>query len=215
MLEKGATDMTTMIEDDAFEITEDDDEEERCREGSLTYQRIRALPTLRPQDWRRLLRDIQRHRPEHFAIVHTMVELGLPLVAVLGLWLEDLNFEERLLRVVRGWGETGAFPIPNLKRPFHPHGDFGHLTVPLTPDNHQILRDHLAELQDRSRPCDPTDWLFPGRGNQPWKFRYVTNFTILPALKRCGLPKLFPKDLYYCMYKTRIEEALRHDQPNN
>lgn len=203
--------MTTSIDDDAFEMTEDDDEEERCRQGSVAYQRILALPTFARQDWQRLLRDIHDHRPEHFPIVHTMVDLGLPLVAVLGLSIDNLGLEERVLRVVQGWGETGAFPIPNIKRPFHPHGDLGHLIVSLTSESHQVLRDHLAELRDSGRPCDATAWLFPGRGNQPWKFRYVTNYTILPALKRCGLPQLFPKNLYYCIYKTRIEEALRHD----
>lgn len=204
--------MSTSIEDNAFEMTEDEDEEERCRQGSVAYQRILALPTFSRQDWQRLLSDIQCHRPEHFAIVHTMVELGLPLVAVLGLSIDNLSFEERVLRVVQGWGERGAFPIPDPKHPFHPHGDLGRLVIPLTSESHQILRDHLAELRDRGRPCDPTAWLFPGRGNHPWKFRYVTNYTILPALQRCGLPQLFPKNLYYCIQKTRIEEAFRHDQ---
>lgn len=211
VVEKGTTAMTTMSEDDDFEMIEDDDEEERCREGSLTYQRILALPTFSRQDWQRLLRDIHHHRPEHYAIAHTMVDLGLPLVAVLGLSIGNLDLKEHVVRVVQGWGETGAFPIPNLEHPFHPHGDLGQLIVPLTSQSQQVLRDHLAELHACGRPCDASAWLFPGRGNQPWKFRYVTNYTLLAALKRCGLPQLFPKEFYYCIYKTRIEEDSRHD----
>lgn len=210
--------MATRSQDQKFEITidvdVDEDEEEQCREGSAAYQRIRALPTYSSQDWQRLLSDIHVHRPEHFAIVHTMVDLGLPLVAVLGLSIGNLSFGEDVVRITRGWGETGAFPIPNPAHPFHPHGDLGHLMVPLTSLSHQILRDHLAGLQACGRPCASTDWLFPGRGNQPWKFRYVTNFTILPALERCGMVPLFPKELYYCIYKTRIEEECRHDHAN-
>jgi len=201
-----------MIEDDTFEITEDEDENKRCREGSEAYQHIRALPTFSLQDWQRVLDTVQRHHPKHFGVVHTMVDLRLPLVAVLGLSIGDLDFPNGTVRVVQGWGETGAFPIPNLTHPFHPHGDLGHLVIPMTPKSQQVFLDQLAQLRACGRPCGPTDWVFPGRGNQPWKFRYVTNGTILPALEQCELPKLYPKDLYYCLYKTHIKEACNHEQ---
>lgn len=202
--------MTTMPEDDKFEIEEEEDEDERCSTGSRSYQHIRCLPTFSSKDWSRLLKDIRVHRPDHYALVHTMVKTGLPLVAVLGIQIGELSLQERVLRVVRGWGETGAFPIPNRSHPFHPHGDLGPLVIQLSAADLQVLTDHLAALREAGRPCDTTAWLFPGRGNQPWKFRYIAHFTILPALKRCGMSPLFPKDLYYCILKTHIEEKARH-----
>ncbi len=165
-----------------------------------------------PESWQALLQDIRAHRPEHFAIVHTMVDLGLPLVAVLGLAIGRVDFEQRALRVVQGWGESGVFPIPNPKHPFHPHGDWGDLHIPLTSASTRVLGDQLAMLRMHDRPVGPTDWLFPGRSNKPWKYRYITNYAILPALKRCGMAPMFPRELYYSISKTRIEEGFRHDR---
>jgi len=203
--------MSAMSEDYDDEITEDQEEEEHSQKGSATYQRLRTLPTYSTKDWQAWLQHIQKHRPEHFAIVHTMVDLGLPLVAVLGLNIGHVDFKQCVLQVRQGWGKTGVFPIPNHKRPFHPHGDWGQLHVLLTSASTIVLRDQLGALITAGRPVGPTDWLFPGRGNKPWKFRYITNYTILPALKHCGMAPMFPKDLYYCIHKTRIEEELRHD----
>lgn len=199
-----------VIEDD--EADGDEDAEERTKEGSKFYQRLKTIPSMSRGDQQRLLQAVHEHDPRHYPIFYLMARLCLPLVAVLGLKIGDINRRAKTLRIVRGWGEQGAFPIPNGAHSFHPHGDLGPLAFILDADVRQVVDDQVAALTAEGRPCGPEDWLFPGRGNQPWKFRYISNFTLLPALEHCGLPKLFPKDLYYCFLKTHIEEDCSHDE---
>lgn len=98
-----------------FEMEEEDG---RSSEGSRSYHHLRSLPTFIPQEWSRLLEDSREHHPHHFAIVHTMVGTGLPLVAVLGLQVGDLDLRTKTFQVVRGWALLAGKRHHTFPKPF-------------------------------------------------------------------------------------------------
>jgi len=193
--------------DDDETDDEDDDEEGRSSPGHQIYMHIIALPCMTREEQHTLLELMRQLHPDHYPILYTMARACLPLPAVLGLKIGDVNILTKVISVSRGWGELGEFPIPTPARPFHPHGDLGPLKINMEEDLVRVLTEQLAHLNATGRACGNEAWMFPGQQDrQPWKIQYVSRFSFLPTLKAGGFPKLCPRDLYYCFVKTRTNQ---------
>jgi len=143
------------------------------------------------------LRTMRTEKTEYYPLFFLLARTGLRIGEAIALSWEDVNPEDRQIRVRRSWG-NGRYTTPKSGRS---------RIVPVTPELHDILK----VLKASHMLLDPRQELvFPGKTGKPLSASNLYSRVHKPVLAKAGLRHIRIHDLRhtYATLRLRLGHAL-------